>query len=158
LGWLAGRACAGWSQRGDWSEAGAISFVSFLTDGPGAPASPARVEHSSPRGKTAYRLAALVMRSNRVLTARADTGLVGRVVTCRLPASESRTYGTDFLLLRLTSGAAPRSDVERTAGMFRGGALCGPSLFERLLRRLLSELLGFLRALHLSSFLIAERW
>ena len=34
------------------------------------------------------------------------------------------------------------------ASVFRCGALCGPSLLERLLRRLLSELLGFLRALH----------
>ena len=33
--------------------------------------------------------------------------------------------------------------------MFRGGALCGASLLERLLRRFLSELLGFLRTLHL---------
>ena len=34
-------------------------------------------------------------------------------------------------------------------GYFRGDALCGAPLLERLLRRLLSELLGFLRALHL---------
>ena len=50
-----------------------------------------------------------------------------------------------------------RSDVEPSAGVFRGGALCGASLLERLLRRLLSELLGFLRALHVVSFLVAER-
>ena len=41
------------------------------------------------------------------------------------------------------------SDVEPSTGMFRGGALCGSSLLERLLRRLLSKLLRFLRALHL---------
>src|SRR5687767_10691016 len=32
--------------------------------------------------------------------------------------------------------------------MLRGGAFCGASFLESLLRRLLSELLGFLRALH----------
>ena len=38
---------------GDWSEAGAVGFVSFLTDGPDAPASPVRVEHTGRRGDTA---------------------------------------------------------------------------------------------------------
>ena len=61
----------------------------------------------------------------------------------RLPALDSRLGGTS------------RSDVEPSAGMFRGRALFGPSLLERLLRRLLSELLGFLRALHLHPFLVA---
>ena len=41
------------------------------------------------------------------------------------------------------------SDVEPPAGLFRGGALFSPTLLERLLRRLLSELLRFLRAFHL---------
>jgi hypothetical protein len=35
---------------GDWSEAGAVGFVSFLTHGPDAPA---RVEHAGRRGETA---------------------------------------------------------------------------------------------------------
>ena len=43
---------------------------------------------------------------------------------------------------------SPRSDVERPAGVLGGGAFGGPSLLERLLRGLLSELLGFLRTLH----------
>src|SRR5688500_4294202 len=52
--------------------------------------------------------------------------------------------------LTLPWGRVSRSDVEPSACMLRGGALCGPSLLERLLRRLLCELLGFLRALHLA--------
>ena len=38
---------------GDWSEAGAVGFVSFLTHGLDAPASPVRVEHPDRRGDTA---------------------------------------------------------------------------------------------------------
>lgn len=38
---------------GDWSEAGAVGFVSFLTHSPGTPASPVRVEHRACRGDTA---------------------------------------------------------------------------------------------------------
>ena len=38
---------------GDWSEAGAVGFVSFLTHGPDATASPVRVEHAARRGDTA---------------------------------------------------------------------------------------------------------
>jgi len=40
-------------ETGDWSEAGAVGFVSFLTHGPNAPASPVRVEHPGRRGDTA---------------------------------------------------------------------------------------------------------
>ena len=49
------------------------------------------------------------------------------------------------------AGAASGVRRRATGWSFRGGALCGPSLLERLLRGLLSELLGFLRALHVSS-------
>jgi len=35
---------------GDWSEAAAAGFVSFIARGPGAPASPVRVEHPGRRG------------------------------------------------------------------------------------------------------------
>jgi hypothetical protein len=38
---------------GDWSEAGAVDFVSFLAHGPDAPASHARVERTGGRGDTA---------------------------------------------------------------------------------------------------------
>ena len=38
---------------GDWSEAGAVGFVSFLTHGLDAPASPGRVEHPGRRGDSA---------------------------------------------------------------------------------------------------------
>jgi hypothetical protein len=36
---------------GDWSEAGAVGFVSFLADGPDASASPVRREHAGRRGE-----------------------------------------------------------------------------------------------------------
>ena len=35
---------------GDWSEAGAADFVSFLAHGPDAPARPVRVDHAGRRG------------------------------------------------------------------------------------------------------------
>ena len=35
---------------GDWSEAAAAGFVSFITHGPDAPASPVRVEHPGRHG------------------------------------------------------------------------------------------------------------
>jgi len=38
---------------GDWSEAGAVGFVSFLAHGPDAPARSAGVEHAGRRGDTA---------------------------------------------------------------------------------------------------------
>jgi hypothetical protein len=38
---------------GEWSEAGAVGFVSFLTHGQDAAASPVRVEHAGRRGDTA---------------------------------------------------------------------------------------------------------
>jgi hypothetical protein len=38
---------------GDWSDGGAVGFVSFLAHGPDAPASHARVEHNGGRGDTA---------------------------------------------------------------------------------------------------------
>ena len=38
---------------GDWSEAGAVGFVSFLADGKDAPAPPVGVEHAGRRGDTA---------------------------------------------------------------------------------------------------------
>jgi hypothetical protein len=38
---------------GNWSEAGALDFVSFLTDGPDAPASDVRAEHTRRRSDTA---------------------------------------------------------------------------------------------------------
>ena len=55
----------------------------------------------------------------------------------------------EFRLLGPPVDAASRSDVDPPGGMFGGGALCGSSFLERLLRRLLSKLPGFLRALHL---------
>ena len=38
---------------GDWSEAGAVGFVSFLAHGPDAPARPVGVEHAGGRRDTA---------------------------------------------------------------------------------------------------------
>ena len=38
---------------GDWSEAGAVGFVSFLAHGPDAPARSVGVEHAGRRGDTA---------------------------------------------------------------------------------------------------------
>ena len=38
---------------GDWSEAGAVGFVSFLANGPDAPTSHVRLEHTGRRGDTA---------------------------------------------------------------------------------------------------------
>ena len=63
--------------------------------------------------------------------------------------------GSRAACARFPFGQDSRSDVEPSAGMFRGRALFSPSLLERLLRRLLSELLGFLRALHFHPFLVA---
>jgi hypothetical protein len=77
---------------------------------------------------------------------------VGR---CSATTSEARTQVEPRASRLAFLGAISWLEVESSAGLFRGGALCGAPLLERLLRRLLSELLGFLRALHLHPPLVA---
>ena len=88
-------------------------------------------------------------RGDRAPTPRARYPIPLRWVGARLRRQRPAPMARASCFSTPVSGANSRLEIEPSAGLFRGGALCGAPLLERLLRRLLSELLGFLRALHL---------